>query len=88
MKILYRIFLILLVVGGLNRGFYAWFDLNLVAKVFPDVTTTVIQNGIETTTTTMNMMAQIVYSLVTVGAVWTLVANLLGKKKCDTCQNQ
>lgn len=84
MKILYRIFLILLVVGGLNRGLYAWLDLNLVAKVFPDVTTTVIQNGIETTTTTMNMIAKIVYSLVTVGAIRTLIANLGSKKSEST----
>lgn len=42
MKVLYWIFLILLVVGGLNRGLYAWFDLNLVATIFPDVTTMAI----------------------------------------------
>lgn len=72
--------LILLVVGGLNRGLFAWLDLNLVAKVFPDVmTTTADAAGVETTVTTMNMIAKIVYSLVTVGAIWTLVANF-GKK--------
>jgi uncharacterized membrane protein YuzA (DUF378 family) len=80
MKILYRIFLILLVIGGLNRGLYAWLDLNLVAKIFPDVTTVIAQNGVETTTTTMNIIAKIVYSLVTVGAIWTLIANLGAKK--------
>jgi uncharacterized membrane protein YuzA (DUF378 family) len=80
MKILYRIFLILLVIGGLNRGLYAWLDLNLVAKIFPDVTTVIAQNGVETTTTTMNIIAKIVYSLVTVGAIWTLIANLVAKK--------
>ncbi|MEI7563247.1 MAG: DUF378 domain-containing protein [bacterium] len=87
MKVLYRIFLILLVVGGLNRGLYAWLDLNLVAKIFPDVTTTVAQNGIETTTTAMNMIAKIVYSLVSLGAIWIFIANL-GKKKCDSCPSQ
>jgi uncharacterized membrane protein YuzA (DUF378 family) len=82
MKVLYRIFLILLVVGGLNRGLYAWLDLNLVAKIFPDVATTVMgADGIETTTTTMNLIAKIVYSAVTVGALWTLIANF-GCKCC------
>lgn len=66
MKVLYWIFLLLLVIGGLNRGLYAWFDLNLVAFVFPDVTTTVVgADGIETTTSTMNIIAKVVYSLVT-----------------------
>lgn len=83
MKILYRIFLILLVVGGLNRGLYAWFDLNLVAKIFPDVTTIVAADGIETTTTTMNVIAKVVYSLVTVGAIWTLIANFGCKSCCN-----
>lgn len=68
--------MILLVVGGLNRGLYAWLDLNLVATVFPDVVTkSVDTTGLETTVTTMNIMAKIVYSLVTVGAIRTLVAN-------------
>ena len=82
MKVLYRIFLILLVIGGLNRGLYAWLDLNLVAKFFPDVVSTVMSaDGIETTTTTMNLIAKIIYSAVTVGALWTLVANF-GCKCC------
>lgn len=80
MKVLYRIFLILLVVGGLNRGLYAWFDLNLVAKIFPDVVaTTVGADGVSTTVTTMSIIAKVVYSLVTVGAIRTLIANF-GKK--------
>lgn len=67
MKVLYWIMLILLVVGGVNRGLYAWLDLNLVALVFPDVTTiTTDATGVETTMTTMNMIAKIVYSAVTV----------------------
>lgn len=79
MKVLYWIFLILLVVGGLNRGLYAWLDLNLVATVFPDVVTTSIDAaGAETSVTTMNMIAKIVYSLVTVGAIRTLIANFGG----------
>lgn len=85
MKVLYWIFLILLVVGGLNRGLYAWLDLNLVATVFPDVTTAVMgADGIETTTTTMNVIAKIVYSAVTLGALWTLIANF----GCKCCKNQ
>lgn len=82
MKVLYWIMLILLVVGGVNRGLYAWLDLNLVALVFPDVTTiTTDATGVETTMTTMNMIAKIVYSAVTVGALRTLIANF-GCKKC------
>ena len=80
MKVLYRIFLILLVIGGLNRGLYAWLDLNLVAKFFPDVIKTITTNGVETTTTTMNLIAKIIYSAVTVGAVRTLIANFCCKK--------
>jgi len=73
--------LILLVVGGLNRGLFAWLDLNLVAKFFPDVATTSVDaEGIETTVTTMNMIAKIVYSAVALGAIRTLLANF-GKKK-------
>lgn len=82
MKVLYWIMLILLVVGGVNRGLYAWLDLNLVALVFPDVTTiTTDATGVETTVTTMNMIAKIVYSAVTVGALRTLIANF-GCKCC------
>lgn len=83
MKVLYRIFLILLVIGGLNRGLYAWFDLNLVAKIFPDVVKVMTENGVETTTTTMNLIAKIVYSAVTVGAIRTLIANF----GCKCCKN-
>ena len=82
MKVLYWIFLILLVVGGLNRGLYAWLDINLVATVFPDVVSkSVDAAGIETTVTTMSMIAKIVYSLVTVGAIRTLIANF----GCGNC---
>ena len=73
--------MILLVVWGLNRGLYAWLDLNLVAKVFPDVVTTATDAaGVETTMTTMNMIAKIVYSAVALWAIRTLVANF-GKKE-------
>ena len=82
MKVLYWIMLILLVIGGLNRGLFAWLDLNLVAKLFPDVATiTTDAAGVETTVTTMNLIAKIVYSAVTVGALWTLIANF-GCKCC------
>lgn len=84
MKVLYWIFLILLVVWGLNRGLYAWLDLNLVAKVFPDAMTTVTDaTGVETTVTTMNMIAKIVYSAVAVGALRTLIANFACCKKAQ-----
>lgn len=82
MKVLYWIFLILLVVGGLNRGLYAWLDLNLVTTIFPDVTTIEVGiDGVETTMTTMNMIAKIIYSAVAVGALRTLITNF-GCKCC------
>jgi len=85
MKVLNWIMLILLVVGGLNRGLYAWLDLNLVATIFPDVVTkSVDATGVETTVTTISMLAKIVYSLVTVGAIRTLIANFGGKKSETT----
>ncbi len=81
MKVLYRIFLLLLVIGGLNWGLYAWLDLNLVAKFFPDVVTVVTTNGVETTTSAMNLIAKIIYSAVALGALWILIANF-GCKCC------
>lgn len=69
--------LILLVVGGVNRGLYAWLDLNLVALVFPDVVTkSVDAAGTESTVITISMLAKIVYSLVTIGAIRTLVGEI------------
>ena len=69
--------LILLVVGGVNRWLYAWLDLNLVAVVFPDVVTkSVDATGIENTVTTISILAKIVYSLVTIGAIRTLVGEI------------
>jgi len=77
MKILNWIMLILLVVGGVNRWLYAWLDLNLVAVVFPDVVTkSVDATGIESTVTTISILAKIVYSLVTIGAIRTLVGEI------------
>ncbi len=82
MKVLYWIFLILLVVGGLNRGLYAWLDLNLVATIFPDVTTVEVDaEDIETTITAMNVIAKAIYSAVALGALRVLITNF-GCKCC------
>jgi uncharacterized membrane protein YuzA (DUF378 family) len=81
MKVLFWIFLVVLFVGGVNWALFAWLDLNLVAKLFPDVVTTAADG---TTVTTMNMIAKIVYSLVGVGAFWVLLANAFGCKCCKT----
>jgi uncharacterized membrane protein YuzA (DUF378 family) len=83
MKVLYRIFLIVLFVGGLNWALVAWLDLNLVAKLFPDVVTTAADG---TSVTTMNVIAKVVYSLVGVGALWVLLANIFGCKCCKAHQ--
>ena len=82
MKVLYWIFLILLVVGGLNRALIGWFDLNLVTTVFPDVVTkSVDAAGVETSVSALNQIAMIVYTLVGVSALWIFIANLVGCKK-------
>lgn len=82
MKVLYRIFLILLVVWWLNRGLYAWLDLNLVSFVFPDVTTTTVDTEwVETTLTSINIIAKAVYSAVALWAIRVLLANFT--KKCS-----
>lgn len=82
MKVLYWIFLILLVVGGLNRFLIGWFDLNLVTTVFPDVVTkSVDAAGVETTVTALNKIAMIVYTLVGVSALWVFISNLMRSKK-------
>ena len=83
MKTLYRIFLILLVIGGLNRGLFAWFDLNLVAKIFPNVATTITTNWVDVTSMSMNTIAKAIYSLVTLGAIWVFIANLWW---CSCCK--
>lgn len=83
MKVLYWIFLIVLFVGGANWALFAWLDLNLVAKLFPDAVTLAADG---TTVTTMNLIAKIVYSLVGVGAIRVLLVNLFGCKKCCPTQ--
>ncbi|MBU0626406.1 DUF378 domain-containing protein [Patescibacteria group bacterium] len=61
---------------------YAWLDFNLVSYLFADVTSTVMVDGAETTTTAMNMVAKIVYSLVGFSALWIFFGKLFGCKKC------
>ena len=75
MKVLYWIFLIILFIGGANWALFAWLDLNLVAKIFPDLVTTVTANWVDTTVTTMNVIAKIVYSLVWLSALRVLISN-------------
>ena len=84
MKVLYWIFLIILVVGGLNRALIGWLDLNLVTKFFPDVVKTVQAvdpKAVATTVTTLNKFAMMAYTLVGFSALWVFIANLVGCKK-------
>ncbi|MFA6256553.1 MAG: DUF378 domain-containing protein [Candidatus Absconditabacterales bacterium] len=84
MKVLYWIFLIVLVIGGLNRALIGWLDLNLVTKIFPDVVKTVAgatPEAVATTVTTLNKFAMMTYTLVGVSALWVFIANLVGCKK-------
>jgi uncharacterized membrane protein YuzA (DUF378 family) len=82
MKFLYRLFLIILVIGGLNRALIGWLDMNLVTKIFQDVSKTVAENGVETTVVTLNQFAMITYTVVGVSALRVLIANLVGCKCC------
>ncbi|MCX6822668.1 MAG: DUF378 domain-containing protein [candidate division SR1 bacterium] len=82
MKVLYWIFLIVLVIGGLNWALVGWLDLNLVTKIFADVTTmTAGADGVQTAVTTLNKFAMMTYTLVGISALWVLIANLIGYKK-------
>lgn len=85
MKVLYWIFLMVLVVGGLNRALIGWLDLNLVTTIFPDMITKAIDTvGVETTVATLNKFAMMTYTLVGVSALWVFVANVTGCKCCQT----
>jgi len=80
MKVLFRIFLIILVIGGLNRALVGWFDLNLVTKIFPDVVKTIPAadaNTVATTVTTLNKFAMMVYTLVGFSALWVFIAKIV-----------
>ncbi|MCF7835338.1 DUF378 domain-containing protein [Candidatus Gracilibacteria bacterium] len=60
MKALNWIFLILLVIGGLNRGLVGLFDFDLVAFIFGP----------------MSVVARVIYVIVGVAAIRSLIINL------------
>jgi hypothetical protein len=62
---LYWIAFVLLIVGGLNWGLVGLFNFDLVAVLFGSIP----------------ILAQIVYVLVGLGAVWMLVYKLTKKKR-------
>ena len=62
---LYWVAFVLLIVGGLNWGLVGLFDFDLVAVLFGSIP----------------VVAQIVYVLVGLGAVWMLVYKLTKKKR-------
>ena len=64
-SILYWIAFVLLIVGGLNWGLVGLFNFDLVAVLFGSIP----------------IVAQIVYVLVGLGAVWMLVYKLTKKKR-------
>lgn len=56
MKVISRIFLILVLATSIDTLLYAWFGIDLVFRFFPDVQTiTTSPDGIETVTTAMSM---------------------------------
>ena len=62
---LYWVAFVLLIVGGLNWGLVGLFNFDLVAVLFGSIP----------------VLAQIVYVLVGLGAVWMLVYKLTKKKR-------
>jgi uncharacterized membrane protein YuzA (DUF378 family) len=64
-SILYWVAFVLLVVGGLNWGLVGLFNFDIVATLFGSIP----------------IVAQIVYVLVGLGAVWMLVYKLTKKKR-------
>lgn len=57
MKVINTLALVLLIVGGLNWGLFAWFDFDLVAGLF---------GGPDT------LLSNIVYSLVALSAIYSI----------------
>ena len=64
-SILYWIAFVLLVVGGLNWGLVGLFNFDIIATLFGSIP----------------IVAQILYVLVGLGAVWMLVYKLTKKKR-------
>ena len=64
MKIINKITLVLLIVGGLNWGLVGLLDFDLVAALFGE----------------MSPLSRIVYTLVGLSAVWQLVPLFSGKE--------
>jgi len=82
MKVIYWIFLIIVLLSSIDCILFGWFNLDLVAKFFPDVVTkSVDATGIETAVTAMSMGAKIVYRVFGIAGVRIVVANLFGSKK-------
>jgi hypothetical protein len=48
MKVLYWIFLILVLASSVDCLLYAWFNIDLIVKFFPDVVTTAADGTIST----------------------------------------
>ena len=61
---IYVIAMVLLVVGGLNWGLVGFFNFDLVAKIFGDMT----------------LVSRIVYDLVGLSAVYVAIAAMAGKE--------
>lgn len=59
---------------------YAWFNIDLIVKFFPDVVTTAADGTISTA---MSMWTKVMYSLFGVAGVWIVVTNLF---KCKCCK--
>jgi len=80
MKVLYWIFLILVLASSVDCLLYGLWNIDLVTKFFPDVVTTLED---ATTTTAMAMGAKVLYAVFVVAGLWVVVANLF---KCQCCK--
>lgn len=81
MKVLYWIFLILILASSVDCLLYGLLGIDLIVRFFPDVVTTATDG---TTTTAMAMGAKVLYALFGIAGLWVVIANLVGCKKC--CQ--
>jgi uncharacterized membrane protein YuzA (DUF378 family) len=80
MKVIYWIFLIIVLLSSIDCLLFAGLNMDLIAKYFPDVVTkSVDAAGIETTLTAMSMGAKIVYGVFGLAGVRVVVANLVKK---------
>lgn len=80
MKVIYWIFLILVLLSSIDCLLFAGLNMDLIAKYFPDVVTKSVDlTGVETVVTAMSMGAKTIYALFGIAGIWVVIANLVKK---------